>query len=557
MTLLVFLAVLGVIVFVHELGHFVVAKLCGVYVDCFSLGFGPRLVWLTIGETEYRVSLVPLGGYVRMAGQVDLPDEDGAQDTQLYAHVPPCRRYDRKAVWQRMAIIAAGPAMNLLFALPIAFVLLVYGDLRPLESDATTVGRVLPASPAAMAGIKPGDRLLAVNGTPMTEWTQFMRIIRSRIGLTTTVCYARGPQRLSATLVPEVNMKAHYMGIGVGQMIRAQVLQVFSNTPAARAGIRQDDIVDRLVGLVSADVSYDQLIEEIRKRPSAKLVLNVRRVPAMIYAGDPTPASSGRWVTVETERAGGIEHVDLEDGNLLLPDNTAPSNFFVRAGDRILKINGRGINGRAFLPDEVPDYVRALPAGDVPVEVERIEGDVAKTRLVTNYVLRIKDIGMMGVEFGAAAQHVKYRPKDALKKSPRECWDILVLTLQSIRIVVHEKVGIKALSGPLAIAQLTGQAASRGLYDLLGLVLLLTINIGVINLVPFPVLDGGHLMFLMIEGVRRKPLPPRFLVWLQKAGIFLLLALFVYITYNDARKWIAEKDSLGLLLGKLRGFFSK
>jgi len=177
MTLIWFLIVLGVLVFVHELGHFVVAKLCGVYVECFSLGFGPRLLWLRIGETEYRISAIPLGGYVRMAGQSDLAEDVEQEAATRYAHVAPGRRFDRKPVVTRMAIILAGPIMNLLFAVPIVFLVLVTGEGRPLALDATVIGRIAPSSPAAQAGLRPGDRILAADGQAMTSWQQWQRYV--------------------------------------------------------------------------------------------------------------------------------------------------------------------------------------------------------------------------------------------------------------------------------------------------------------------------------------------------------------------------------------------
>jgi len=233
MTVVYFVVVLGTLVFVHELGHFVVAKLCGVYVDCFSLGFGPRLIWLRIGETEYRISAIPLGGYVRMAGQSDLPDEEDKALAERIKDLPPQRRYDRQSVPRRMAIILAGPVMNLLFALPVAYVLLTTGEMHGLESDATTIGEVLPGSPAMEAGMLPGDRVVRINDEVVRDWSHLTRLTRNNIGNELQVTYERGGRIFTAPVTPVLDMEKQIMGIGVQQMERAQVAAILSNMPAA------------------------------------------------------------------------------------------------------------------------------------------------------------------------------------------------------------------------------------------------------------------------------------------------------------------------------------
>jgi len=374
-TLVVFLAVIGAIVFVHEFGHFVLAKLCGVYVDCFSLGFGPRLLWLKTGETEYRISLVPLGGYVRMAGQEDMP-EDEAKSAQRYAHVPPCRHYDRKAVWQRMAIIAAGPLMNLVFALPVAFALLAWGERMPLPADATTIGSVLPGSPAQHAGIMPGDKLVAIGGHTVGDWFQIQRATIGSIGSTTTIRFVRNEREMMAAVLPVLDLEKRIVGIGIEPMQRAQVASVISNMPAAHAGLRPGDIVERLIGIAPTDLSLKDVMTEIQKRPTSRLLLGIVRLPSSCKPGETTPGER-RNVPVTTTRVGGFEHIDLV-GCFIVCEGTAPSNFVVQTGDRILCINGRALG-----PDEVQDYVQSLPSGEVPVEIERVSGRFVKRRVLT------------------------------------------------------------------------------------------------------------------------------------------------------------------------------
>ncbi len=543
MTILYFVIVLGTLVFVHELGHFVLAKLCGVYVDCFSLGFGPRLLWLRIGETEYRISAIPLGGYVRMAGQSDLPDEEDKALAARMADLPPQRRYDRQSVPRRMAIILAGPLMNLLFALPVAYVLLTTGEELPLASDATTLGWIAPGSPAAGAGLLPGDRVVRINATAVDDWNQFTRLTRNNIGNELQLTYARDGREFTVPITPVLDLENEIMGIGVQQMERAQIAQIMSNSPAASTALQPGDIVDRLIGLHADDLSRTRLIDEIRARPNTRLLLRVQRMPATRIMGASNVIETLR-VPVTTARAGGLAQLSLY-GNVLVCAPDAPSNFPVRTGDRLV-----AAHGRALPPGAVQEFIMAQPAGDLPVTLERITGTFVKRRLVTNVVLTVVDTGLLGVSFAAAQQRIIYPADDALEHCLDRSVDVIIDTFAALKMMVQQRVGMKALAGPLSIARMTGMAAQEGMDVLLRLVLIITINLGILNLLPLPVLDGGHLVMLSVEGIIGRPLPLRLQVWIQKIGLLLLLALFGVVMYNDVVRWIAANDGLGLLLGR-------
>ncbi len=548
MTLIWFVVVLGIIVFVHELGHFLVAKWCGVYVDCFSLGFGPRIAWLKIGETEYRISAIPLGGYIRMAGQFDIPEDIDKEAAKRYAHVPAYRRYDKQSVPRRMAIIAAGPLMNILFALPVAFLLLVTGQNQPLELDRTTIGNVIPGSPAAIAGLVPGDRILEIGGVPVRSWSDVVQQTLTRIGTKTTITYERQNNEITVPIEPGQNEELGYMGIGIARMMRAQIALIFSNTPASRSALQVGDVVDRLIGLNPSELSWSELDTEIKKRPNARLVLGVKRFPPVRYASESNIFETAK-VLVETERAGRLAHIGIDAfSGMIVCDENTPTNFPVRTGDRIKLINGRRLD-----PEEIARYVQKLPVGDVHVVIERIEGGIAKTKTVTNVTLHVVDAGRIGVMFGEAQQRIVYRPIEAMKASPVRAWDKFVETLQVLRMLLERRLGLNAFVGPIGIARITGMAARSGFDVLLNIVLLITVNLGILNLLPLPVLDGGHLVLLAGEAVYRKPLPVRFVLWYQKAGFALIILLMGYVLYNDVIRWIIDNESLGLLIGRLLG----
>lgn len=544
MTIIVFIIVLGTLVFVHEFGHFLVAKLCGVYVDCFSLGFGPRILWFRLGETEYRISLIPLGGYVRMAGQSDLPDEEDKAFAERIKHLPPYRRYDHQSVPRRMAIIFAGPLMNLLFALPVAFALLVTGEMQPLPSDNLTVGEVIPGSPAMLAGLLPGDRVLRINDTPLRDWQHFTRLTRNNIGSEIQLTYERHGRSYTVPITPVMQLESNIVGIGVLQMERAQIAAILSNTPAANSALQVGDIIDRLIGVRAEDLSRSRLIEEIRARPNTRLVLRVRRIPSARLITETNNPEILR-VPITTARAGGLEHVSIF-GNVLVCAPSAPSNFPVKTGDRVL-----AAYDRPLAPHEVQDFILAQPAGEIPLTLERISGIFIKRRTVTNVLLRVIDVGMLGVLFEPAQQRVIYPPELALE----QCFDrsiaVVVDTFAALKMMIQQRLGLKALAGPLAIARMTGRAAREGLDVLLHLVLIITVNLAILNLFPIPVLDGGHLVLLTIEGILHRPLPVRALLIAQRIGLSLLLALLAIVMYNDVLRWLADNEPLGLLLGRL------
>ncbi len=446
-----------------------------------------------------------------------------------------------------MAIIVAGPLMNLLFAVPVVFVLLVTGEQQPLALDVTTIGRVLPASPAARAGLRPGDRILAAGGVPVCSWQQWKRSALNCIGQPLALTYLRGAHTNTVTVTPQIDVARGFMGIGVDQLERAQVVAIASNTPAARSALRDGDVIDRLIGVRAQPLSRDALLDEIRARPDTRLKLGITRFAPRRYVTDSTVFTTAE-VLVTPERAGRLVHCDVY-GDVILVADDAPSNFVACSGDRLVRINERDAAGI-----ELDQYIRALPAGTVPVVLERLDTirwRIFKRRSVTIAVLQVADSGMLGVQLGPAKQRVYYHPRAALRASVRESYQMVCDTLQSFVIIVRERIGIKALSGPVAIARMTGAAAQSGFDVLLRLVLLITVNLGIINLVPLPVLDGGCLVLLLIESVCRRPLPMKVQLWIQKLGVFILLALLAFVMYNDIVQWLESKDLLCVALGSV------
>ena len=244
LTLVYFCIVLGLLVCVHEFGHFAAAKLCGVYVERFSIGFGPTILQWKGRETTYCISIIPLGGYVQMAGQSDLPDEE---EKEAFKHVPQDRFYNAKTVWQRLCIILAGPFMNLLFAIPLAIALLSYGPKTALTPNGIIVSTVIPGSPAEAARIEPGDKILKLNGAEITTWNAFVDEIRANLYEPVSLETQRGGESISLTVTPDLNEEKGYLGLGIAMYPPAQVEKVVSqNSP-----LKEGDVFLSIEGLSS------------------------------------------------------------------------------------------------------------------------------------------------------------------------------------------------------------------------------------------------------------------------------------------------------------------
>lgn len=348
------IAVLAVVIFVHELGHFLVAKWCRVEVLVFSMGFGPTLLSRKIGETTYRLALIPFGGYVRMAGQEDDGDEPASD---------PSRGFSAKTLRERAAIVAAGPAVNIVFAFVVMFVAyFAYGQLVP--SDAARIGGLVPGAPAEMGGLAVGQVVEAIDGRNVTGWDDFSERVRESGGetLSLTVREPDGTSR-EVAVTPEVTPQRDEFGEVVGESYMIGIQRHFEHEPAG-------------------------LFESVHLAG-----LTTYRMSAMIFT-----------------------------------------------------MLGRLIQGRVDASD---------------------------------------------------------------------------------------------LGGPIMIAQEAGRLAETGLEPLLRFIALISVNLGVLNILPIPVLDGGHLFFFLIEGLRGRPLSVRYREVAQQFGVLLLVALMVFVVFNDISRIIA------------------
>jgi regulator of sigma E protease len=423
--------VLGIMIFVHEWGHFAAAKLCGVRVDVFSLGFGPRLFGVKRGDTDYRLSALPFGGYVRMAGDNPLEERTGAGYEFL-----------SRPRWQRAIIAIAGPLMNFLLALVILWgIFWRLGIPSPVyehqAADIVAVPQTMPAT-----GTQAGDRITAVNGVPTPTWKKvYSEVEKAKPGsfVTLTVQRNNAPQSITLTVPEHLTSFDNLLGFA---LLPPVIAEVDGGTPADRAGLKPGDTIIAMNG--KPVVTWQQLVDGVHSSGGHSIQFQIRR--------------------------NGSEQLTLE----------------------ITPMQGTDLDGQPVW------QVGVLPNTDVDYERQ-------------SFVEASKD---------AAASTVS---------GIRQIGQVLIGLFSG-------KVSIRQLAGPVGIARISGEAAKRGLPTLLEFMAVISLNLGLLNLLPIPILDGGHILLLAIEGILRRDLSLAVKERFVQVGLVFLLGIFAFVMYSDILK---------------------
>jgi regulator of sigma E protease len=432
-TVLAFLFVLGVLVFVHELGHFLVARWHGVRVHTFSLGFGPKLFSFRRGDTEYCVSVVPLGGYVKLAGENALEEE--AERAGGTAAPLESDQFMAKSKWVRFQVYVAGPVMNILLAIVVAAVVLSRGaDVPIYRSAPAVIGSIEPDKPAAVAGLRVGDIVVSVDDVPVATWDDFQMAIVPKAGRELSLVAMRNGERISVRVTP-VAIDSYETGdLGIGPVLRPQITQVNPGSPAEQAGLQRGDVLVAVNG--ARNLTQEEIVQRLR-------------------------ASADTPLTLTVERAG---------------------------GSRDFTVVPRGPQGAAMIGVGISEW-----------EVRRIDPTVF----------------------------------EAVTLSVQQNWETTRLIGKTLGGLITRETPVRQLMGPVGIAQLSGSAAELGWVALLNLMAMISLNLGLLNLMPVPVLDGGHIAILAVEGLARRDLSVRVKERILVAGATLMVLLMVTVIYND------------------------
>jgi regulator of sigma E protease len=416
------LFVLGVLVFIHELGHFLAARRVGIRVLTFSLGFGPKLVKVQRGDTEYCISALPLGGYVKMAGEAADEPRTGAPDEFL-----------SKTKWQRFQVLIMGPVMNILLAIAIlAVVFTQANEVAIYSKEAPRVGFVTAKSAAEQAGFQPGDLIVDVNGQETRTWQAFDYQMVKLAGQDVNVTFQRMGTAHTVQVHPPTPDAEGIPDFGLQPDIYPYVQRTVPGDPADKAGLRAGDVVQAVDGA------------------------------RMVFPEDLRNAIS---------KKAGVE-IDL-----------------------------------TILRNGVQQHVRVTPVD--------------------------RDGGKIGISPAIPSVVQKLGPVDALSKSLRVNSEQTGLIFSTLKGLLTGRNSIKQLQGPIRIAQMSGEAAQVGMLWLFQFMAMLSLNLGLLNLLPVPILDGGHILIMAIEGIARRDFSMQVKERMLMAGFVVLMMLMVTVFYND------------------------
>jgi regulator of sigma E protease len=423
---------IGVMILVHELGHYMAARFFDVRVETFSFGFGPRLFGFKRGETDFRFSLILFGGYVKMAGEQ--PTDENIDDPRAFLAKPR---------WQRLVIAFAGPAMNMVLAVALVTgMYMVEFPKRPDSMQAGMIGFVVPGSPAAKAGLRAGDRIVAIDDKKKPDWDDISLLVVSHANRPLQVWIERDGKELGVTVTPVLDEQSGLGTAGWRPEGEVEIATIMPDLPAARAGLRKGDVLLRANG------------QPLRSREALQQVIK---------------NSDGKPVEIEYARAGHSATVKVQP---IFDKMGGPSRWLI------------GV---------IPDFRMVI------------------VRLGFPQALR-----------------------ESVMRNIRGAWIIY----QFLSGIVERRMSPRSISGPIGIAQLSGEAAREGTLPFLDLMALVSLNLAIFNLLPIPILDGGVILMLLIEMIMRRDLSLRVRETVFKLGFVFLMAIMAFALYNDISKML-------------------
>ncbi len=535
---------LGFIIFIHELGHFYAAKRCGIKVNTFSLGFGPRLIGFQRGETEYKISLLPFGGYVQMEGE-NPSEQTGAPGE--FASAP---------LGSRAFVVAAGPVVNLLFGVLIYWLVFatglnadsarLVGGLTGLplgEKGPIQIGLIAEDGAGARGGLMPNDTIVSINGAPVSHWAMFQTRIYTSANRVLELVVERNGKLETLLVKPdaEPSVRGDIGVLSVSSKMETIAGHVKEGSLAAEAGIQVGDQIESINGERLYNVPYfgylvwhpsANWIDEKYKAFYERINANQEALRLGIRRGDETFTLEMpvHWRVMAAVQKGSV----AEDAG-------------IRNGDVLVTLNGEEI-------DKTTLYAQLEAMANEPIEIGLMrDGHLQKVILAAeNQSPEIKTDGLLfglawqvslsGIEFSEkAAPLPEYNLLTGFGKGVEATWLTFTTVGRTLQQLVGGEVSPKHLAGPIGIANATSRMFDRvGLSSVLFFIGFISINLCIVNLLPIPIADGGHLLFFAVEKIRGRPMPRKAQEVVQQICIVFLIALFLYITWFDGMSLIYD-----------------
>lgn len=541
-----FVLLLGVLIFVHELGHFLVAIWCGVRVEVFSLGFGKKLFKYTRGDTTYAVSIIPLGGYVKMFGEQ--PGSTISEEEKKYA-------FTHKTVWQRVAIVLAGPMMNFFFAILVFLVVAMIGE----DVKSPVLGDISAKSAAYQAGFRSGDRLLNVNNKQINTWEDFQKLLGRKdngdLMLEVTLQHegSNEPTKLSVLAKAEANpniLSSHNFIAnveGLTTVSTGTTIGVNSGSPLLAVGLKTGDSI---VSINGQKVTYWRDLDVVLAKANPKETLTLEVVGTR--EGDKSEKiMTITLAPIESIQALSLQTLGLESSELYLSkviEGSPSAAAGLKQMDRLVSINNVPLNKWEDVISNIKSFDGKNPVSVVvsrdqkPVELkitpkmttQMTPGGVEEKR----YTIGIAPLVNMAAPSFMVVKTLN--PAMALVRGFDRTWDVSVMTIMSFVRLFEAKISPKNIGGVLSIGQAASETFKMGLTSFLQMMAVISVNLFVLNLLPIPVLDGGHLVFYVIEIFKGAPLSLRKMELAQQVGMALLMSLMIFALFNDFTRFLGK-----------------
>ena len=534
-----FVILLGILVFVHELGHFLIARLNGVRVEVFSLGFGKKIFQIKKGDTVYALSLIPLGGYVKMFGE---------QPGDAISEADKAVSFTHKTVLQRMSIVLAGPLMNLFFAVLLFGLITVVGE----ERKPAVLGDVAITSPAFEMGFRPGDQILKVAGQSVTTWDDLqdkLNELREQ-EVAFEISSKQNPESKSLTAkissVPNPNPIATSKLAGTVEGFQffsvGSTVAVIKGSLLDSLGIKTGDTIKMING---KPVQFWREVEAAGKelRPGTQLNLVFERL-----VSEDSGKTEDLTVNVQVPKAATLASVGIEQSDLYLAkilDKSPAQKAGLKEMDKLIAINDIPLKGWEDVLKNIKEY--APESGTVKFTIQR-DGQKSELAITPQMTAQMNAVGKEEKRYTigivplislASEKSLFVRtlnPIAAAGAGIKKSYEMTVMTLLSLVRMFSGEISAKNVGGILSIGQAASESFRAGFNSFVQMMGVISISLFILNLLPIPVLDGGHILFYTIELIKGSPVSLKKMELAQQVGLVLLMSLMLFALFNDVNR---------------------